>query len=219
MAKESSISSILPISPENIKIAEYFVIGVVLVLFFRGQIRKSRQAKQYEQAGTDVNTSHAIQLRQACNPSGIGLMIEFDGTWDNDLMLVADQIGNPDEVAKAYLNLYNENMYERLEKEFTSAKFQQWIQRAKAAPKAEQTSTAVTTAKLVAIKDTTIWSDTDSSKVARKVRAGEAVGTRLKAYYITNSAGKKNLYYLVGWTPLLFLYSQGLVLAADVKEA
>lgn len=209
----------LPISPENIKIAEYFVIGVVLVLFFRGQIRKSRQAKQYEQTGTDVNTSHAIQVRQACNPSGIGLMIEFDGTWDNDLMLVADQIGNPDEVAKAYLNLYNENMYERLEKELTSAKFQQWIQRAKAAPKAEQTSTAVTTAKLVAVKDTTIWSDTDSTKVARKVKAGDAVGTRLKAYYITNSAGKKNLYYLVGWTPLLFLYSQGLVLAADVKEA
>jgi alpha-D-ribose 1-methylphosphonate 5-triphosphate diphosphatase PhnM len=219
MAKESNISSILPISPENIKIAEYFVIGIVLFLFFRGQIRKSRQAKQYGQAGTDVNTSHAIQVRQACNPSGVGLMIEFDGTWDNDLMLVADQIGDPDEVAKAYLNLYNENMYERLEKELTSAKFQQWIQRAKAAPKAEQTSTTATMVKLVAVKDTTIWSDTDSSKAARKVATGDAAGTRLKAYYITNSAGKKNLYYLVGWTSFLFLYSQGLVLAADVKEA
>ncbi|WP_353720176.1 hypothetical protein [Dyadobacter sp. 676] len=217
MAKENNIS-ILPISPENIKIAEYFVIVVVLVLYFRGQIRKNRQAKQYEQAGTDVNTSHAIQVRQACNPSGINLMIEFDGTWDNDLMLVADQIGDPDAVGKAYLNLYNENMYERLEKELTSAKFQQWVQRAKATPKAEQTVTA-TGAKLVAVKDTAVWSDTDSTKVARKVKAGDAVGTRLRAYYITNSAGKKDLYYLVGWTSFLFLYSQGLVPAADVKEA
>jgi len=213
-----SISPKIPVSPENIKIAQYFIIGLVVWFIVTGQLRKSRQASQYQQAGTDPNTAFAIQVRQACNPSGITMLVDMDGTWENDLMLVADQIGNVDEVNKAYVNLYNENMYERLEKELNSTKFQEWIKRAKATPTVTAAPAANTAVKLVATKDTVILSDTDSTKVARTVKAGQPVGTRLRAFSITNKNGIKNLYYLVSWTSFLFLTNQGLVLAADTKE-
>lgn len=213
-----SISPKIPVSPENIKIAQYFIIGLVLWLIISGQLRKYRQANQYQQAGSDANTSLAIQVRQACNPSGIKLMVELDGTWENDLMLVADQISNVDAVNAAYVNLYNENMYERLEKELSSTKFQEWLKRAKSTPTVAATTGTNKEVKLEAVKDTVILSDTDSTKVARTVKAGENIGTRLKTYSITNKQGVKSTYYLVSWTSFLFLTNQGLVLAADTKE-
>lgn len=207
----------LPISPENIKIAEIFIICVVAWITLTGKLRKYRQTTQYEQAGTDPNTAIAIQIRQACNPSGIKLMIELDGTWENDLLLVADQIVDVAAVSTAYSKLYNENMYERLEKELNSTRFQEWLAKAKSKPTATKAA-SVTMVKLAAIKDTTVLSDVDSSKVAKTVKSGETIGTRLRSYNITNSKGETKLYYLVGWNSYIFLYNQGLVLASDTKE-
>lgn len=212
-----NISPKLPISSENIKIAQYFIIGVVVWFLITGQLRKYKQAKAYSQAGTDPNTAFAIQVRQACNPSGVKLLIDLDGTWENDLMLVADQVTNVNAVNVAYVNLYNENMFERLEKELTSTRFQEWMRRAQLAPTATPVPSNNSPVELYALKDTVVLSDTDSTKTAKRVKAGETIGTRLKTFSITNRQGQKKIYYLVSWTSWFFLYNQGLVLAEDTK--
>lgn len=214
-----NITPKLPINSENIKIAQYFIIGVVVWFLITGQLRKYKQAQAYSQAGTDPNTAFAIQVRQACNPSGVKLLIDMDGTWENDLLLVADQIININAVNAAYINLYNENMFERLEKELSSTKFQEWMRRAQSAPTTTPVPSYSTPVALYALKDTVVLSDTDSTKVAKRVKAGETIGTRIKAFSISNKQGGKNLYYLVSWTSWFFLYNQGLVLASDTKEA
>lgn len=206
----------LPITAQHIKIFQYFIIGIVVYIILTGQIRKARQAKAYNQAGTDPNTAFAIRVRQACNPSGISMLIDVDTTHENDLMLIADELTDVDKVAKAYFNLYNENMYNRLEKELNSKRFQEWLRRAQAAPTANQASGSVGN-ELAAIKETPVFSDTDSSKVVKTVKAGETIGTKIGAYYIT-SGGVKRLYYLVQWTSFIFLVNQGFVLASDTKQ-
>jgi hypothetical protein len=214
-----SIKPNIPISSENIKIAQYFIIGVVLWFVVTGQLRKYRQAQAYAQAGTDPNSSNAIQVRQACNPSGVKLLIDVDGTWENDLMIVADQITNVNAVNLAYVNLYNENMFERLEKELNSTKFQEWMRRAQAAPTVTPVPSYSTPVLLYAINDTVVLSDNDSTKVAKRVKAGETIGTRIKAYSISNRNGGKDLYYLVTWTSYFFLVNQGLVKASETRQA
>lgn len=212
-----SFSPKIPVSPENIKIAQYFIIGVVLWFVITGQARKYRQANQYQQAGTDANTGFAIQVRQSCNPSGIKLMIDLDGTWESDLMLVADQISNVNAVNQAYVNLYNENMFERLEKELNSTKFQEWLRRAQSAP---TTTPAVSTGQgkqIVAINDTKVFSDTDSRIVLKTVKAGQTIGTKIRAFNIRVN-GVTRAYWLVSWKEFLFLSNQGLVIASDTKE-
>lgn len=208
----------LNVSPETAKWARNIILFAIVYFFVTGQLRKWLQAKQYGQAGNDPNTAFAIQVRQACNPTGISLAIDIDGTWDNDLMLIADQISNVNKVNEAYTNLYRENMFERLEKELTATKFQEWLRRAQSAPVVQGVPGANVSKTLAATKDTVILSDNDSTKVVRTVKAGETIGTRLKAYSITGRSGGKNLYYLVSWNSFLFLHNQGLVLAADTKE-
>lgn len=212
-----SLSPKIPISPENIKIFQYTLIGVIVWFLITGQLRKYRQATQYEKAATDVNTSYAIQIRQALNPSGVTMLIQFDGTYENDLMLVADQISNLSLVNAAYVKLYNENMYERLEKELSSKVFQEWQRRANAAPLAVQATVINSRVELSALKDTNVFHAGDSSKVAKSVKAGQTIGTKIGTYSIS-SGGVKKLYYLVEWTSYLFLTSQGFVLAENTQE-
>jgi hypothetical protein len=212
------ISPNIPISSENIKIAQYFIIGVVVWFVVTGQLRKYRQATAYGQAGSDPNTSNAIQVRQACNPSGIGIAIDFDGTWEDDLMIVADQITNVNAVNAAYVNLYNENMFQRLEKELSATRFQEWQRRAAAQPTTTPVPSYNQPVEVYALRDTVVLRDTDSTKVAKRVKAGETIGKRIKAYSISSKSGGKNLYYLVTWNSFFFLSSQGLVLASDTRE-
>lgn len=218
MASGINITPKIPISSENIKVAQYFIIGIVVWFVITGQLRKYRKAQAYGQAGTDPNTAFAIQVRQACNPSGISFIVDMDGTFVDDLMLIADQISNVNAVNIAYVNLYNENMFERLEKELNSGKFQEWLRRAQSAPTVTNAPSASVQPTLAAVRDTIVYSDTDSRQIARKVKAGETLGTRLRAYSIQNSSGSKNLYYLVSWTSFIFLTNQGLVLASDTRE-
>jgi hypothetical protein len=211
-----SISPKIPVSPENIKIAQYFVIGVVVWLVLTGQVRKYKQANAYAQAGTNPNTAFAIEVRQSCNPSGIKFLIDADGTWENDLMLVADQISNLNAVNAQYVALYNENMFERLEKELNATKFQEWMRRAQSAPTTTQAPGAVG-GKLAALNDTIVFHATDSSKISKSVKAGETIGEKIGAYII-KVGGLSKKYWLVQWTSYIFLVNQGLVLASDTKE-
>jgi len=202
----------------DLKIAQYFVIGVIAYIILRKWLDKIRESLAYKNASDDPNTALAIQVRQACNPSGIDWMVEFDGTWKSDLMLVADQIASLDKVNKAYGNLYNENMFKRLEKELNANDFQEWMRRANAAPTVTPGGNVSAPVTLYALRDTNIYFETDSSKVARTVKANETIGTIVKAYDITNKQGKKQRYYLVSWTWLAFFSSRGFVLAADTKS-
>jgi hypothetical protein len=212
-----SISPKIPVSPENIKIAQYFIIGVVVWLVLTGQVRKYKQANAYAQAGTNPNTAFAIEVRQSCNPSGMKWLIDMDGTWENDLMLVADQISNLNAVNAQYVALYNENMFERLEKELNATRFQEWMRRAQSAPTTTQVPGASVGGKLAALNDTIVFHATDSTKIAKRVKAGELIGEKIGAYTIKVSGVSKK-YWLVQWTSFIFLVNQGLVLASDTKE-
>jgi hypothetical protein len=212
-----SISPKIPISAENVKIFQYTLIGVLIWFLLTGQLRKYRQATQYEKAGTDVNTSYAIQIRQALNPSGITMMIQFDGTYENDLMMVADQISNLNAVNTAYAELYDENMFERLEKELSSKVFQEWQRRASALPVTQQATTINKRVELAALKDTNVFHASNSSKIAKSVKAGQTIGTKIGTYSI-GSTGSRKTYYLVQWTSYFFLISQGFVLAENTEE-
>ena len=203
------------ISDANLKIILYFIIGLIVYLVLTGKLRKARAADQYSQAGTDPNTNYAIGIRQACNPSGIDLMINIDGTFKNDLMIIADQISDLSAVNVAYNRLYNEIMYERLEKELDAKKYLEWIRRAKTIPTTAPVPGSVADVDYVAVRDTVVYSDSNSSQIARRVKAGEPVGKRLGTYKITVN-GVAKLYYLVTWTTFIFLTNQGLVLASDV---
>lgn len=217
--KLKATSGNLPITSENVKIAQYFIIGLVAFIILRRWLRKIQEDQAYKNTSNDPNTALAIQVRQACNPSGIDWMVEFDGTWSNDLMIVADQISSLDKVAAAYNTLYNESMFKRLEKELNATEFQEWMRRANAAPTTTNGGNYSAPVTLYAIRDTNVFFETDSSKVARTVKANETIGTRLKAYYITDSKGSKKLYYLVSWTWMYFFSSRGFVLASDTKIA
>lgn len=212
-----SLTPNFKLSDQNVKILLYFVIGVVLYLVLTGKLRKFRAANQYEQAGTDPNTNYAIAIHQACNPSGIGWLIDVDATYENDLMIIADQISDLSAVNTAYNKLYSEIMYERLEKELNSAKYSEWVRRARAVPTTKPVPGSVADIiDLYALRDTVIYSDSDSSRIVRRVKPGETIGKRLATYRITVN-GVAKLYYLVSWTSFFVLTNQGLVLAADTK--
>ncbi|HEV7379957.1 MAG TPA: hypothetical protein VGN64_09205 [Dyadobacter sp.] len=205
------------ISDQNLKIILYILGGVIIYFLVTGKIRQARSASQYQKAGTDPNTNYAISIHQACNPTGVDWLINFDGTFENDLMLLADQISNVDKVAAAYLKLYNEIMYERLEKELSSAKYQEWIRRAQASPTTAPIPGSVADLTvLYALRDTIVYSDVDSTKIAKYAKAGATIGKKLNTMLITVK-GVKKIYYLVSWKTWGLLHNQGLVLAADVR--
>lgn len=210
-----SLTPNFKLSDQNVKILIYFIIGVIAYLVLTGKLRKARAADQYAQAGTDPNTNYAIGIRQACNPTGIGLLIDIDGTFENDLMIIADQISDLPAVNVAYNRLYNEIMYERLEKELNAKRYLEWVRRAQTVPTSQPVPGSVADVDYVAIRDTVVYSDSDSSKIARRVKAGEPVGKKLATYQI-KVGGVAKLYYLVTWTTFIFLTNQGLVLASDV---
>jgi hypothetical protein len=219
----SSASPGFKLSDGNIKILIYFVIGTVLYLVVSGEIRKWRAAKQYALAGNDPNTNQAIGIRQAVNPSGIGIMIDVDFTFVNDLMLIADQIADLPKVATAYNKLYNEIMYERLEKELNATEYQKWIARAQAPPTTVPAAASGTSLNSVYVGKTVkanvltnVLSDTDSTQVVKSVRANEVVGTYLNSYNYKDKKGVTTKYHLVAWTTYLIINNQGLVKANDV---
>jgi hypothetical protein len=207
----------IKISDENLKVILYITGAIILYFLVTGKIRQTRSASQYAQAGTDPHTNYAISIHQAANPTGVDFLINFDGTFENDLMLLADQITDVSKVAAAYLKLYDEIMYERLEKELSSAKYQEWIRRAQAAPTTAPIPGSVADLTvLYALRDTIVYSDTDSTQIAKYAKAGATIGKKLNTYQITVK-GVKSIWYLVSWKSYLFLNNQGLVLASDVK--
>lgn len=218
---EESSSRRLPVSSRNIEIMQWFVIGIVIYLIVSKEIRKYFTANQYGKAGNDPITNQAIAIRQACNPSGITWMIDFDTTSLSDLMSVADQISAIDKVGDAYRNLYNENMFERLEKELNNEDLNEWLKRARSVPTkapAQPAGTQIMEVKLLANKNTTVFEFADSSKIAKTVASGEVIGMKKGAWYIT-SKGVQSLYYVVEWTSIFGLIThRGYVLAADTKQ-
>lgn len=218
--EQSSSNSLIPVTSRNIEIFQWFIIGIVVWVVVSKQIRKYRQANQYGQAGNDTATNQAIAIHQACNPSGLSWLIDLDFTALDDLNSVGDQISSLTDVASAYLNLYNENLFERLEKELSNADFQAWLKRAQSAPvkaPAEAPGTTTQIINLFAVRNTTVFEYSDSTKIAKTVDQGRLIGNKIGAYYIT-SKGEKQLYYLVEWSTLLGLITyRGYVLAADTK--
>ena len=218
----------LPFNARNIEIFQWFVIGLVGYFLLRSGILKILSTSEYNKAGTDANTSLAIAIRQGVNPWGVDWSIEFDGTSEVELMAVARQITDFDKVATSYSRLYGENMIDRLQKELSVQKFQEFIATAKA-PKAGTTIPGTAPApgtnpvsgqveNLFAVGTATVYRFENSAQVAKTVPPGQLIGQKIGAYFIT-SKGVRSLYYLVRWTAFLgYSEYKGFVLASQTRQ-
>ena len=86
----------------------------VLLLYLVWQIKrgwdKSKTQVYSENAGSDLSTQQAIQLRQAMNPSGSGWLMDFDGTDFATITTIAGQISSFADVSQAYRALYDADL-------------------------------------------------------------------------------------------------------------
>ncbi len=92
----------------------------VVVYLIRRELRKQVQNKEYDSLGTNEHAQLAYRIRQACNPwgefGGVSA-IDFDGTEEQDLYIIATEVRNWQAVQDSYFNLYGERLINRLENE------------------------------------------------------------------------------------------------------
>lgn len=207
----------LPVPKDSFKILQYTILGLVLFVLIQRQAKAYREWLASQKAGSDPNSAFAIRIRQAVNPSGIDWLIDIDTTLEGDLMVIADEISDVDKVARAYYDLYGENLVKRLEKELNSTKYAEWSRRANTPPTKTQDNSFDLGKEVAAIRDTPIFSETDSSDVLWIAKSGSTLGRKVKAYKMTVN-GKSQYYWLIEWDIMLVFKKRGFVLMADTKE-
>lgn len=70
----------------------------------------------------------AMGLRSAMNPSGISWLMWSDGTNEDAIAQIAAQIQDLDTVARAYRNLYSDDLLKDLQSELSTALFNSFLQ-------------------------------------------------------------------------------------------
>lgn len=107
---------------EATKNRKFLVLLLVIVLIYviRRELRRQIQDKEYGQLASNPVAQLAYRIRQACNPwgefGGISA-IDFDGTDEQALYLIATEIQDWTGVQDSYFNLYGERLVNRLESE------------------------------------------------------------------------------------------------------
>ena len=114
----------------SIKPVRILIIVLIAWLFLRRPVKKffkKIREKKFDKAEhKDVNQL-AQSYRAASNPSGISWMIDFDGTDEDAIEILARQTkGSLEEVASAYRQKFDEALTDRLRKELDSDDFQKW---------------------------------------------------------------------------------------------
>ena len=95
--------------PKDINSLLFFVLLLFLFWQLKRGWDKSAQAVVSQNAGTDLTSQQAIQLRQAMNPSGSGFLIG-DGTDEDSIMATAATITDYKAVYQAYKTLYGSDL-------------------------------------------------------------------------------------------------------------
>lgn len=102
------------------------ILFVVLRFVLRKVMKKIRQNKFDKNEAQDPNQL-AQQYRAASNPSGTSWMIDWDGTAEKDIEILAHQTkGQTQTVANAYKLKFDESLSDRLRKELSPRDFNNW---------------------------------------------------------------------------------------------
>lgn len=106
------------------------LLAIVILLFFRGRIRKMikrHKEKQFDKNETQDVNQIAQQYRAAANPSGVSWMIDFDGTDEDAIDKLAYQSKNNfSSIANAYRQKFDETLTDRMRAELSTDEFQSW---------------------------------------------------------------------------------------------
>ena len=112
---------------------KYVIIAIIAIIslwLIRGGVKKlirSWREKQFDKnEAKDVNQI-AQQYRAASNPSGSNWMIDWDGTDEDAIELLAHQTkGHLESVARVYKQKFDETLTDRMRKELDTDDFQNW---------------------------------------------------------------------------------------------
>lgn len=106
------------------------VIGSLTLGFFVGKriFKKYRSRKTAMLVDQSPEVRQAMSLRSGMNPSGVSLLMWGDGTKEDAILQVAQQIQNLDAVAIAYRNLYSNELIKDLQRELNTKDFNAFLQ-------------------------------------------------------------------------------------------
>ena len=106
------------------------VIGSLTLGYFVGKriFRKLRERKTSLLADKSPEVRQAMSLRSAMNPSGASWLMWGDGTKEDVIWQVAQQITDLDAVALAYRNLYSDELIKNLQSELGTDDFNAFLQ-------------------------------------------------------------------------------------------
>ncbi len=106
------------------------VIGSLTLGFFAGKriFKKYRSRKTAMLVDQSPEVRQAMSLRSGMNPSGVSWLMWGDGTKEDAILQVAQQIQNLDAVAIAYRNLYSNELIKDLQRELNTKDFNAFLQ-------------------------------------------------------------------------------------------
>lgn len=189
----------------------YIVTVVAVFLFIRKDLNNWFSDREKNTAGTDPVARLALLIHDAFNPSGVNILIDFDGTRTDTLFEFAAQIKNYVSVADSYKVQFNENLTERLSKELTPDEFKKFfdIVAAGGGGNIPTVSTAIGKTAVAAAAVNVMDFDA-STKISKTARAGETLGKVVAAAQFNTKAGYVE-YWVIEWTSFLVFTSKGYV--------
>jgi hypothetical protein len=129
MQPNSSLPSVTPDLQRKV-LRGAVVIGSLTLGYFVGKriFRKLRERKTSLLADKSPEVRQAMSLRSAMNPSGASWLMWGDGTKEDVIWQVAQQITDLDAVALAYRNLYSNELVKDLQSELGTNDFNAFLQ-------------------------------------------------------------------------------------------
>lgn len=112
---------------------KYVIIAIIAIIslwLIKGGISKT--IRYFKEKNFDKNEAKDVnqiaqQYRAASNPSGSSWMIDWDGTDEDAIELLAHQTkGHLESVARVYKQKFDETLTDRMRKELDTDDFQNW---------------------------------------------------------------------------------------------
>lgn len=189
----------------------FWVLGIGLFYLMRNDLKDFFADREKDHAGTDPIARLAAFIHDAFNPSGVDILINFDGTRTSSLYEYAGQIKDYVSVAGSYKVQFRENLTDRLNRELTAEEFKKFFDIVAAGgggtpPKAS--SAIGKTA--VAATAVNVLDFNASTKVAKTAKAGETLGKVVSSAQFNTKTGYVE-YWVIEWTTWVFFTSKGYI--------
>lgn len=189
----------------------WWIIGIVfLFLLIRGDLKTFFANKEKDSAGSDPVARLALLLRDAFNPSGIPLLINFDGTANASVYELAAQIANYEAVAASYSVQFGENLTERLSKELNTEEFNKFFQIVSSKNGNVPNTQSAIGKTAYANGPANVYKFDASTQVAKTLKSGETAGKVVGSQAFNTSTGYRE-YWIVEWSEWLVLTSKGYI--------